>query len=256
LPTQYRGQERPAWRRIVSERKFSVVPRAVIALLVTALLAQLVWHGTRADLKAVAQALPPPPSVSALRLASLGDPIVFGKTLMLWLQAHDNQPGVSIPFRALDYGRVQSWLDRILTLDPKGQYPLLAASRVYGAVSDEARKRMMLDFVYQRFLDDPDRRWRWLAHAAIVAKHQLKDSQLALQYARAITDRARGDQVPAWARDMSVVVLEDMGELDDAKFLIGGLIHSGRVTDPHEIRFLEHKLEELEQKIRARNEAS
>lgn len=240
----------------MSERRLSVVPGAVIALLVFAFLAQVAWHGARADLKAVAQALPPPPSASALRLASFGDPIVFAKTLMLWLQAHDNQPGISIPFRALDYGRVQSWLHRILTLDPKGQYPLLAASRVYGAVSDDGRKRMMLDFVYRRFLEDPDGRWRWLAHAAIVAKHQLKDSQLALKYARAITDRARGDQVPAWARDMTVVVLEDMGELDDAKFLIGGLIHSGRVTDPHEIRFLERKLEELEQKIEARNDAS
>jgi hypothetical protein len=255
LPTRTREFGR-AGRRIVSERRITAVPRAVIALLLFALLAQAAWHGSRANLKAEAQDLPPPPSSSALRLASFGDPIVFAKTLMLWLQAHDNQPGVSVPFRALDYARVQSWLDRILTLDPKGQYPLLAASRVYGAVSDDARKRMMLEFVYQRFLDDPDRRWRWLAHAAIVAKHQLKDPQLALKYARAITDRARGDQVPAWARDMSVVVLEDMGELDDAKFLIGGLIHSGRVTDPHEIRFLERKLEELEEKIEARNDAS
>ena len=244
------------WRWVVSERRITAVPRAAIALLLITILAQVLWHGIRADLKAVAKTLPPPASESALRLASFGDPIVLAKTLMLWLQAHDNQPGVSIPFRALDYARVQSWLDRILALDPSGQYPLLAASRVYGAVSDDERKRTMLEFVYRRFLEDPDRRWRWLAHAAIVAKHQLKDPQLALKYARAITDRARGDQVPAWARDMSIIVLEDMEELDDAKFLIGGLIHSGRVTDPHEIRFLEHKLEELEEKLTARNGAS
>ena len=240
----------------MSQRRLSAVPRTVIGLLALALLAQVIWHGTRANLEAVAETLPPPPSAEALRLASLGDPIVFAKTLMLWLQAHDNQPGVSIPFRALDYARVQSWLDRILELDPRGQYPLLAASRVYGAVSDQQRKRMMLEFVYERFLDDPDRRWRWLAHAAIVAKHQLKDPQLALKYARAITDKAGGDEVPAWARDMTVIVLEDMGELEDAKFLIGGLIHSGRVTDPHEIRFLEKKLRELEEKITARGERS
>ncbi len=240
----------------MAERRLAAVPRAVIGLLALALLAQVGWHGMRANLEAVAETLPPAPSAEALRLASLGDPIVFAKTLMLWLQAHDNQPGVSIPFRALDYARVQSWLDRILELDPRGQYPLLAASRVYGAVSDERRKRMMLEFVYERFLDDPNRRWRWLAHAAIVAKHQLKDSQLALKYARAITDKAQGEEVPAWARDMTVVVLEDMGELEDAKFLIGGLIHSGRVTDPHEIRFLEKKLTELEEKITARDERS
>ncbi len=238
----------------MAERRLAAVPRAVIGLLALALLAQVGWHGMRANLEAVAEMLPPAPSAQALRLAALGDPIVFAKTLMLWLQAHDNQPGVSVPFRALDYARVQSWLDRILELDPRGQYPLLAAARVYGAVSDEQRQRMMLEFVYERFLDDPDRRWRWLAHAAIVAKHQLKDPQLALKYARAITDKAEGDEVPAWARDMTVIVLEDMGELEDAKFLVGGLIHSGRVTDPHEIRFLEKKLKELEEKITDRDE--
>jgi len=235
----------------VAERRIRAVPRPVIGLLAVALLAQVVWHGMRADLKAVAQALPKPPSAAALRLAAFGDPLVFAKTLMLWLQSHDNQPGVSIPFRTLDYARVQAWLDRILELDSKGQYPLLAASRVYATVSEEKRKRMMLEFVYQKFLQDPDRRWRWLAHAAIVAKHQLNDPKLALKYARAITDKARGPEVPAWARDMSVIVLEDMGELEDAKFLLGGLIHSGRVTDPHEIRFLERKLEELEEKSKA-----
>lgn len=235
----------------MAERRIRAVPRPVIGLLAVALLAQVAWHGMRADLEAVAQALPPAPPAATLRLAAFGDPIVLAKSLMLWLQAHDNQPGVSIPFRTLDYSRVQAWLDRILELDPKGQYPLLAASRVYGAVSDEERRRLMLEFVYQRFLEDPDRRWRWLAHAAIVAKHQLNDPGLALKYARAITDKARGPEVPAWARDMSVIVLEDMGELEDAKFLIGGLIHSGRVTDPHEIRFLERKLEELEEKGKA-----
>lgn len=207
---------------------------------------QIAWHGARSDLRAEAESLPPPPPASSLRMASLGEPLVLAKTLMLWLQAHDNQPGISIPFLALDYRVVRAWLGRILDLDPRGQYPLLAASRVYGAVLDDGRKRVMLEFVYQRFFEDPDRRWPWLAHAAIVAKHGLEDLPLALKYARAITEHARGAGVPNWARDMSVVILEDMGELEAARFLIGGLIHSGRVTDPHEIRFLEQKLAELE----------
>ncbi len=248
------GEARTPWWPELAERRLAAVPRAVIGLLGIAFVAQVAWHGVRANLNAVAEALPPAPSAATLRMASFGDPLVFAKTLMLWLQAHDNQPGVSIPFRNLDYARVQTWLDRILELDPRGQYPLLAASRVYGAVADQERKRMMMEFVYQSFLEDPNRRWRWLAHAAIVAKHQLKDPELALRYARAITELARGEEVPAWARDMTVIVLEDMGELEDAKFLIGGLIHSGRVTDPHEIRFLERKLEELEEKIRVRDQ--
>lgn len=235
------------------ERSVARVPRRYLLVLGLAFAGQITWHGMRSDLRAEAESLPRPPPASSLRMLSLGEPEVLAKTLMLWLQAHDNQPGISIPFRALDYGRVRAWLGRILDLDPRGQYPLLAASRVYAAVLDEDRKRLMLDFVYERFFEDPDRRWPWLAHAAIVAKHQLSDLPLALKYARAITEYAHGTGVPDWARHMSVVILEDMGELDAARFLIGGLIHSGRVTDPHEIWFLEQKLAELDARQPARN---
>jgi hypothetical protein len=162
------------------------------------------------------------------------------------LQAHDTQPGISVPLHALDYARVTRWLGRALELDPRSQYPLLAATRIYSAVADPERQRIMLEFVAARFAQAPETRWRWMAEAAILAKHRLGDLPLALRYARAITRHAH--TAPAWAREMSVVVLEDMGELEAARLLVGGLLHDGRLRDPHEIRFLERKLEELEEK--------
>ena len=122
---------------------------------------------------------------------------------------------------------------------------MLAASRLYGAVPYDGKQRQMLEFVYEQFLLDPDRRWQWLAHAAIIAKHQLGDIDLALKYAQAITVHATGEAVPGWAKHMTVVVLEDMGELDAAVLLIGRLLKDGLITDPHEVRFLPRKLEEL-----------
>ena len=222
------------------------VPLPVIILLVVSVFSQIVWHGLRPGPLADVSELSAPPSLAALQLSTLGDPLVFAKGLMIWLQAHDNQPGVSIPFAKLDYARVVGWLRRILELDPRGQYPLLAAARLYAQIAVPDKQRQMLEFVYQAFLEDPDRRWPWLAHAAVVAKHRIKDLDLALKYARAITDYARGPDLPAWARDMTVVILEDMGELESARILIGGLLDSGRITDPHEIRFLDQKLIELE----------
>ena len=103
----------------------------------------------------------------------------------------------------------------------------------------------MLDFVYQEFFRDPDRRWPWLAHAAIVAKHRLKDLPLARRYAAAIRLHATGKQVPAWAKQMEIFILEDMNEREAAQALIGGLLESGQVTDPREIRFLTARLEAL-----------
>ena len=230
--------------RAASVRPLSRVSRATIVLLVATLAVQLAWHAARPGLEARYRPLGPPPSAASLRLLSLGESALMSRLLSLWLQAHDTQPGMSVPLARLDYARVEDWLARALELDPDSRYPLLAATRIYAAVADPARQRRMLEFVHRRFLEAPDARWRWMAEAAIIAKHRLRDLPLALRYARAITEHARA--APAWARDMTVVVLEDMGELEAARLLVGGLLHGGALKDPHEIRFLERKLEELE----------
>lgn len=165
---------------------------------------------------------------------------------MLWLQAFDHQPGISIPYRELDYQTVSAWLDAILALDARGQYPLFAASRLYSEAPDAARQRMMLEFVYRKFMEDPDRRWPALAHAVYMAKHRLQDPSLALRYARALTDHVTAAHVPYWVRQMQVWMLEDLGELEDAKILMGGLVESGTINDPHELIFLRQRLQQLE----------
>lgn len=218
------------------------VPATVLALLLAGLSLQIAWHGAQAPRQARAESLPAPPHTELLRAASLGEPLVFAHFIMLWLQAFDNQPGISIPFRDLDYGRVIAWLERILQLDGRTQYPLLAASRVYAEVPAPTKQRPMLEFVYQQFLLDPNRRWPWMAHAVFIAKHRLKDLPLSLKYAKALTNYATGAKVPHWAQQMQIFVLEDMGEVESAKVLLGGLIESGKVTDPHELRFLEERL--------------
>ncbi len=166
--------------------------------------------------------------------------------MTLYLQAFDNQSGISIPFLDLDYDRVETWLTRILELDPIGQYPLLMASHIYAQVPDTAKQRKMLDFVYQQFFKDPNRRWPWLAHAAIMAKHRLNDLPLALRYAQAIRQYATASDVPHWTSQMPIFILEDMGEVESAKILLGGLLVSGIITDPNEIHFLTERLQQLE----------
>jgi hypothetical protein len=141
---------------------------------------------------------------------------------------------------------VEAWLSAALDLDPAGQYPLLMAAQVYGQVPDPARQRRMLEFVYRRFQADPDRRWRWLAHAAIMARHRLQDPQLALQYARALREQATGPHVPGWARQMEIFLHEEAGEYVAARALLGGMLHSGAITDAHELRFLTERLSQME----------
>jgi hypothetical protein len=225
------------------ERPLSAVPWSVKLVLLVALATNMAWQSIRDRPVAHAAELARPPDVAWLRAASLGEPIAFAELMTLYLQAFDNQPGISIPFASLDYDVVIAWLDAALTLDPNSQYPLMMAAHLYGQVPDEAKERRMLEFVRVKFLEAPDRRWRWLAHAAIVAKHRLKDVPLALRYASDIT--AHAPAAMGWARQMRIFILEDMGERQAATVLLGGLLESGEVTDPAEIHFLTQRLEEL-----------
>lgn len=228
------------------ERPLKTVPWPVVAALVTAAGLHLGAQWLRPPEGASAADLEAPPPLAALRVAAFGEPIGLAQALTLRLQAFDDQPGVSVPFASLDYGRVIGWLGRILDLDPSGQYPLLMASHLYAQVAGQPEKtRAMAEFVLQRFLEDPDRRWPWLAHMSIMAKHRLKDLPLAIRYADAIRDHATHSAVPSWARQMHIFLREDMGEYETAKVLLGGLLASGTVTDPREIRFLTERLEGL-----------
>lgn len=232
----------------MAQRPLSAVPFPLIVALLLALALQCWLHWLTPRPHARATDLPTLPSVPVLRAMSLDEPIASGKMLMLYLQAFDNQPGVSIPFRELDYNRVEQWLATILQLDPAGQYPLLSASRLYAEVPIAAKQRQMLDFVHRAFQQDPNRRWPWLAHGVLIAKHRLKDLTLAARFAKDLREHATATSVPNWAKQMDIFIREDMNEFDSAKILLGGLLQSGQITDPKEWHFLSEKLKELERK--------
>lgn len=229
----------------MQERSLHAVPRTLMLIGALLLVLQIGWRSQQAAPSARAEALAPPPSASSIRLATLGEPITASGLLALRLQAFDNQPGISIPFAALDYTRLVAWLDTLLQLDPRANYPLLMASNLYAQVPDPERQRLMLDFTYRQFLADPARRWRFLAHDALIAKHRLHDLPLALKYARAIQAHASGTNIPHWASQMPIFILEDMGEIAEAKIELGALLASGSITDPQESHFLTERYQEL-----------
>lgn len=230
------------------ERSIKNIPAWILPVLVIALLIQIVWQLYRPEPIAQRVDLKSPPTIEMLNVMSFGDSVALSKLTMLWLQAHDNQPGISIPFKQLNYTTLTQWLGRILELDPRGQYPLLSAARVFGQVPDANKQRQMLEFVEQEFYKDPNKRWPWLAHAAFVAKHRLKDQKLALQFAESLAKKATAENVPSWAKQMQIFLLEDMGEIESAKILLGGLLESGQITDQNEKTFLYKRLQELENK--------
>ena len=222
------------------QRSLSAVPPWVWIAVLASLALQLALQAALGRPRAGGDELPPAPSAQALRLAAFGEGAAAARLTMLYLQAFD--------MRELDYGRLIAWLRAALGLDPRSQYPLFSAARIYAENPDAPRARAVLEFVYEQFFLDPNRRWPWLAHGALLAKHRLKDLPLARRYAAAIDRHTTTKDVPLWARQMEIFILEDMNELEAARIMLGGLLAGGQISDPDELRFLRERLETLEAK--------
>lgn len=223
-----------------SQRPWRAVPWPWLALLAAALLGQVLWKAWEPAPTARARDLPPAPPAALVRLADLGENAAASLLLTLRVLSYDDQPGISLPYKALNYPRVIRWFDTALALDPHNRLPPFAASLLYAAVPDPAKVRLMLAFVHQAYVADPERRWPWLAYAALAAQHTLHDPALALRYARAL-DRAR--DAPPWVREMPVLLLSNLGHTRQAEVLLGGLVASGVIKSPGEIAWMKARLE-------------
>jgi hypothetical protein len=176
---------------------------------------------------------------------------MLARLALVYLQSFDYHGGNSLPYRKLDYNRLVDWLRTIQKLDPLSEYPLFAASRIYAEIPDPDRQRIMLEYIHQAYAADPNRRWPAMAHAAMIAKHRLKDLPLALRYAKAVDQLTTSREVPLWAKQMEVFILEDMNELEAARIMLGGLLAAGKVRDDLERKYLEARLKDIDERLRS-----
>lgn len=237
------------------ERAIGAVPGWILWLLAAAVAAQVGWQSAWRARTPTASDLPPAPSAAVLQLAGLGENAALARLSMVWLLAFDSRGDNAIPYQRLDYARLIAWLRAILASDPRSEYPLFAASLIYADNVDAAKVRLMLEFIHQAFAADPNRRWPALAQAALVAKHRLHDLPLARRYAATLQRLITDPSVPSWASQMEIFILEDMNELEAAKVMLGGMLATGRIRDPEELRFLQGRLAEIEARLKGRTAA-
>jgi hypothetical protein len=231
---------RPVWQ----------VPRSLLAGFLALLLFQIMFHQSAITQKAISyRPLSTPFDSTIYRGLSMGSEQLLSYLLAMRLQLHDNQAGKHIRYGQIDYELLVRWLDEIYRLNPASEYPIMLASRVYSQTMDKARLRIILDYIDRTFMLDPQLHWRHLAEATVVAKHQLGDLSLALQMAQKLSNQPPSVIMPAWARDIHLILLGDLNEYEAAIVIIGGLLESDAANDPDEKLFLQEKLLYFQQKL-------
>ncbi len=214
------------------------------------LFCQLLFHySSQEQLEASYQALENPLQASTYQGISMGSDQLLGYLLTIRLQLHDNQMGRHFSYNRIDYDRLVEWLEQISELNPRSEYPMLLATRVYSNTIDKQQLRLMLDFIERVFDNDPQLHWRRLAETSLLAKHRLGDLKLALRMAEKLALQPASVVMPSWARDLQFLLLAEMNEFESAIAMIQALIQSGAISDPDEKRFLESKLLDFQQKL-------
>jgi len=233
-----------------SARSILQVPSPLLAGFLLLLLFQIMFHQSAITQKAISyRPLSTPFDSSIYRGLSMGSDQLLSYLLTMRLQLHDNQAGKHIRYSQIDYELLVRWLDQIYQLNPASEYPIMLASRVYSQTRDKGRLRIILDYIDRTFMLDPQLHWRHLAEATVVAKHQLGDLSLALEMARKLADQPSSVVMPAWAKDIHLILLGDLNEYEAAIAIIGGLLESDAANDPDEKLFLQEKLLYFQQKL-------
>jgi hypothetical protein len=183
-----------------------------------------------------------PPRLDLTRAASLGENALAGYLADLFLQNFNVSLGRATAVAAMDRGAVIRWLDLSTDLDADSRYPMLLAARHFAETGTPEQRKSMLAWIYQRFQERPNERWPWLVHAVFAARHVLHDNALAETYAAALRTRVTDPTAPSWVAQMDLLLRADLGEAEDARAILAGLIGAGQIRSPGELRFLESRI--------------
>lgn len=232
------------------QRKISQVPLAILVLFSLLCVMQVVFHHThKRSAESLFRHLNNPLDAQLYRALSLGSDQLFSYLLLLRVQLHDNQQGRHVNYSHLNYDTLSDWLLTLDEVNPASDYPAFLASRVYSNVDDEKKIRKMVAVIETLFNKNPQLHWRRMTEASLLLKHQLHDLPGALRIAEKIASLPDTISMPFWARDMKLILLDELNQYESAQILISSMLQSGQIKDEDEIRFLRNRLLKIQQSL-------
>lgn len=232
------------------ERRVTSLPWPLLIGLSIVVAGQMAYHRISLDQPETDfQPLEAPLGDAVYHGVSMGSTKLVAYFLSLDLQLHDTQTGQHFSYRLLDYRVLVEWLELINRISPRSEYPAMLASRIYTQTGDDEQLRLMLDFVERRFDLDPQLHWRRLAESSVIARHRLRDLELALKYARKLARQPASVEMPRWARDFEFLLLAELSEYEASIAIIQALLESDSIKHPDEKKFLRDKLSEFQQRL-------
>ncbi|TNE31892.1 MAG: hypothetical protein EP349_03185 [Alphaproteobacteria bacterium] len=202
----------------------------------------LLWSASH-NVRARWTGIPPAPSENTAAGITLGDRQFAYRSGALTLQNLGDTGGRTIPLKDMDYTKLGQWFHLLNSLDPVSNHIPLIAAYYFGGIqaSEETSAKIwvVIDYLASVGTTLEHDKWRWLAHAAFLARHKTEDLNYALELANKLTAMdPDGEVLPLWARHMPAFILTALDQKDAARALLEAVLVTGTNLHPNEANFL------------------
>ena len=195
------------------------------------------WLYSR-DLRSQWGNVPPVMSEASAAMATGGDRQFAYRVFAMMLQNLGMIGGKDHKFGEYDYNTLREWFFLESNLDPVSNFIPALAAFYYGSTKDAEDLTPVVDYLAVIGQRPEPHKWRWLAHAVYIARYQQGDMNRALELAHLLAGLDR-DDMPPWARQMPVFVMNAKGDKQAAyAMMMGILASSADKMSPIEVRFI------------------
>jgi len=196
-----------------------------------------VWFYSHARLPIWAN-VPPAPSLISASTAFLGDKEMAYRSLALTLQSFGNNTGQVQALKDYNYKNLGTWFDLGDALNSKSNYVPFLAGYYFGASQDPSKLMPVINYLRRIGVYPDEDKWRYLGQAVFLARHKMKDKELALQLADELAKTYKPG-MPAWPLQMRAIIASDMGEKEMAyNLMVDSLMSEKSNLDPIEVNYM------------------
>ncbi len=185
----------------------------------------------------------PPPTMREIYGFSLGDRQFYFRLLAFEMQSLGDTFGRSTPLKDYNFALLQKWFFRLDELDSKSNVLPSLASYYYSNSQNPEDCKYLVEYLEQHANKNIEEKWWWLAQAAYLANHKLKDKEWALRIAIKLQDLKRKD-VPIWVRQLPAFIYEQMGEREQAMRIIVDILDHKELYSDGELNFMRYFIED------------
>ena len=206
-----RGNNGISWKQKIRNLPWKKWGRDYGAFAVCVIL-QIGYSVKTADIEPDMGIVPDVPGRETLHALAFGDDEFAFRVLAFNLQNAGDTFGRFTSLRYYDFNKLYNWFNLLDELDSKSNMIPAMSCYYFSQTQNSADVRYVADYLYKHATRDVAHKWWWLLQDIYLSMHKLGDMDLAIKVAKPLQDNS----VPVWARQMTAVVYEKRGELDDA----------------------------------------